>query len=166
MLRQAALALVLAGSLAGCRIEDHTPSGTRRDEDAVRAVVATYYRSVSQKMWASGRSVFWDSATVSTRPMTADTNWLTFRTSLDYFTYLARSYRTLSPGSLGPRLVRTDFRQSGDVAAIWATVRMTPPAAGVSGEIQRVDHFVLRRIQGAWRIVDLVSVPDSGAVRT
>ena len=43
--RRAALALLLAAALlAGCRLEDRTPTGSRHDDAALRALLAERYR--------------------------------------------------------------------------------------------------------------------------
>ena len=49
----ALLAVLLAAS--ACRIEDRTPTGTRRDEDAVQALVAGYARTLSDRDWVGTR---------------------------------------------------------------------------------------------------------------
>ena len=53
----ALLAVLLAAS--ACRIEDRTPAGTRRDEDAVQALVAAYARTLSDRDWVGTRRLFW-----------------------------------------------------------------------------------------------------------
>ena len=49
-------ALWLVAALMGCRIEDHTPTGSRRDEDAVQALVARYARRLSERDWPDRKS--------------------------------------------------------------------------------------------------------------
>ena len=53
----ALLAMLLAAS--ACRIEDRTPTGTRRDEDAVQSLVAAYARTLSERYWIGTRRLFW-----------------------------------------------------------------------------------------------------------
>ena len=47
------LAALCLGATAGraCRIEDHTPAGTRRDEDAVQEIVARYAPRPERRDW-------------------------------------------------------------------------------------------------------------------
>jgi hypothetical protein len=92
MCRLRSVALVVAVLLAGCRIEDRTPAGTRRDDDAIRSVLATYYQSLGQRDWSRSRALFWDSATVELRHVAPDTAWRDFRTADAYHQYLARTY--------------------------------------------------------------------------
>jgi hypothetical protein len=163
-----ALALLLAAPIlatlvAGCRVEDRTPFGSRRDEDAVRSVVANYYRNVSAQRWDSAGSALWDSAAVTVRPRT-DSGWVDFRDASHYLAYLADRDRGLRPGDLGARMTRIDFRQEGGIAAVWVTVRLNEGASPTDRhEVGRVDHFVLRRFGMRWQIVNLVSVPETAA---
>ena len=150
-------------ALAACRIEDHTPTGSRRDEDAVRAAVGTFYRTASAQHWDSTRAVLWDSAAVEVRPR-PDSGWLAFRSAADYVAYLAERDRGLQPGELGPRMTRTDFRQEGGIAAMWVATRLNERGLdGVVHEVSRTDHFVLRRVGTRWEIVNLVSAPEPAA---
>ena len=50
----ALLAVLLAAS--ACRIEDHTPTGTRRDEEAVQALVARYARTLQRPRLGRARA--------------------------------------------------------------------------------------------------------------
>ena len=61
-LRLAALGLGLLLT-AGCRIEDHTPTGTRRDEDRIQHLISRYARSLSARDWSGVRSLFWQDGT-------------------------------------------------------------------------------------------------------
>src|SRR6185295_11774689 len=51
--------------VAGCRLEDHTPAGSRRDEAQIRGVIAEYYRSFSERDWVGSRRFFLDRGMVS-----------------------------------------------------------------------------------------------------
>ncbi|HEU4698227.1 MAG TPA: hypothetical protein VFS40_03545 [Gemmatimonadales bacterium] len=147
-------------ALAACRIEDRTPTGSRRDEEAVRAAVATFYRTASAQQWDSTRALLWDSAAVEVRPR-ADSGWLAFRSAADYVGYLAERDRGMQPGELGPRMVRTEFRQEGGIAAMWVATRLNERGLdGAVHEVSRTEHFVLRRVGPRWEIVNLVSAPE------
>ena len=63
-LRRMALCLGLL-LVAGCQIEDHTPTGSRRDEEAVQALVSRYARTLSDRDWGGARVLFWSDATYS-----------------------------------------------------------------------------------------------------
>jgi hypothetical protein len=153
----------LATLVAGCQVEDRTPFGSRRDEDAVRGVVAGYYRSVSAQRWDSAGRALWDSAAVTVRPR-SDSGWVDFHDAAHYLAYLADRDRGLRPGDLGPRMTRIDFRQEGGVAAVWVSLRLNEGGSPADRhEVGRVDHFVLRRFGMRWQIVNLVSVPEPAA---
>jgi SnoaL-like protein len=162
-LRSAAL---LAGVLciAACRIEDRTPTGSRRDDDAIHALLTTYYQSLAEKDWATSRSLFWDSATVELRRSDADSSWHDFRTADAYHHYLSRTYAAASSSVLGVRMFRVDVRQQGDLASAWVITRRRPGAGEGRNEVGTADNLMLRRQQGAWRIIDLASAPDASPV--
>jgi hypothetical protein len=46
-----------------------------------------------------------------------------------------------------------DLRQEGDLAAAWVTTR--PGGAGEKERGDVLEHFVLRRGEGTWRIVNV-----------
>ena len=58
-MRRLLLAAVCLSSAVGCRIEDHTPQGSRLDEGAVTAIVTEYARALSARDWPGVRSLFW-----------------------------------------------------------------------------------------------------------
>lgn len=160
MSRLRSLALVVTVVLAGCRIEDRTPAGTRRDDDAIRSVLATYYQSLGQRDWSRSRALFWDSATVELRHAPPDTSWRNFRTPDAYHQYLARTYAGDRSGAIAVRMFRLDIRQQGDLADAWVVTRRRPLAGEGRDEVGTVDNLLLRRRDGAWRIVSYASTPD------
>lgn len=149
---------------AGCRIEDRTPTGSRQDEATVREVLAAFYQSREAHDWAGARDLLWDSVTVELHQPVAGGLWSIHRSADDYLAAERRDARGVEPGD-GVRVVRTDFRQQGPLASVWVTTRseLPPPLAG---SVVAIDHFLLRRIEGAWRIVHLVSIPDRDAAGT
>ena len=97
--------------LPGCRLEDHTPRGSRQDQVEIQRIILTYHRS-RLRADAAGDP---------------------------------------SPGEL--RVVRMDLRQEGDLATAWVTTR---PAGKEDRERPDVlEHFVLRRGERSWRIVNV-----------
>jgi hypothetical protein len=159
--RRLLLAAACLGAAAGCRIEDRTPAGTRRDEVAVQNVLARYTRGLDRRDWDQVRSVFWRNATYSGPliPRSAG-NPVSIDSALQVF---ARGLGTHQPSTFQVRSLRTDVRQEGDVAAAWVTLRRRTPLAG-DGLVERdwVEHVVLRRIGSSWRIL---SVAGSSAPR-
>jgi hypothetical protein len=156
------LGLFLAG---GCRIEDHTPMGSRRDEEAVQALVSGYARTFAGRDWSAARALFWRDASYSgpmVRPDTADHQAVPIDLAI---TTIARRVDGLDSGRFDVRVLRSDYRQEGDVAAVWLTTRRTLPVAGASVESDWIEHLVLRRIDGEWRILSVAATQSrrSGA---
>jgi hypothetical protein len=145
---------------AACGIEDHTPAGTRRDEDAVQSVVARYARTLSRRDWEGARGLFWRSGSYS-GPMIPRSagSALPIDSALHV---IARMVQGPDEGNFQVRVLRTDFRQEGDLASVWVTLRRRVPLPGV-GPVERdwVEHLVLRRIGPRWRILSVAgsSVP-------
>jgi hypothetical protein len=149
-----------ATATAACRIEDHTPAGTRRDEDAVQEIIARYARRLSDRDWDRVRALFWRNGTYSGPliPRSAG-NALPIDSALHV---IARSLEGPEAATFDVRTLRTDFRQEGDLAAVWVTLRRRVPLPG-AGPVERdwVEHLVLRRIGSNWRILSVAgsSVP-------
>jgi hypothetical protein len=164
-LRLAALCIgvLIAG---GCRIEDRTPTGSRRDQDRIQHLISRYARSLSARDWAGVRSLFWQDGTYA-GPLGpgAPTNYHQ-AVSID------AALRVLDRWLLGAerrnfdvRVLRTDLRQEGDLAAAWVVTRRRTPSGSTSTERDWIEHLVLRRIDGDWRILSVaaVSAPRGGA---
>jgi hypothetical protein len=156
------LAALCLGATAtvGCRIEDHTPSGTRRDEDAVQVVVARYARNLSDQKWDRVSRLFWRNGTYS-GPMIPRSagNALPIDSALHV---IARTIEGPDSGTFHVRTLRTDLRQEGDLATVWVTLRRRTTLPGV-GPVERdwLEHVVLRRIGSQWRILSVAgsSIP-------
>ncbi|MGH7499139.1 MAG: DUF4440 domain-containing protein [Gemmatimonadales bacterium] len=149
-----ALALLLA---TACRIEDHTPTGSRRDEDAVQALVAGYARTLSERDWKGARALFWTDASYAGPliPAPGDTHQAV---PIDLaINSIARRVDGLDPHRFDVRVLRADVRQDGDLAAVWMTTRRRIPVAGDVSEGDWVEHLVLRRIDGEWRILSVTA---------
>lgn len=132
------LGMVALCLLAACRIEDHTPAGSRSDESAIRAMVAGYISAINSRDWAAARAAFLPGTTVDYAHATV---------TLDEFLRdLAES--TDSSGQ-GRQLLRLDLRQVGDLAAGWGAYRLG------SGPGVAMTHFVLRKTVVGWRIAHL-----------
>jgi SnoaL-like domain len=160
-MRRLLLAAACVSAVAGCRIEDRTPAGTRWDEVAVQDVLARYTRGLDRRDWDQVRSLFWRNATYSGPliPRSAG-NPVPIDSALGIF---GRTLGGHEASTFQVRSLRTDIRQEGDVAAAWVTFRRRIPLAG-AGVVERdwVEHVVLRRIGTGWRIL---SVAGSSAPR-
>ena len=147
------LACLLLAAATGCHIEDHTPTGSRRDEDAVIALIAQYGRGLAEQDWNAVRGLFWRGGSYSGPLVPRSVGQAVPIDSA--LAHMARRANGSGPESYDVRILRTDFRQDGDVAAAWVTTRRRTPiaGAGVPAERDWVEHLVLRRIGGSWRIL-------------
>ena len=140
---------------AACRVEDRTPSGSRRDEDAVQALVSEYARDLSDRRWDEVRALFWREGTYS-GPMVPGS--LGHAVPIDSALHsMTARVGQLDPYSFDVRVLRSDFRQDGDLAAVWVTTRRRLPLAGGAGVSERdwMEHLVFRRIGEEWRILSV-----------
>lgn len=157
--RLVALALLLV-IVPACRIEDRTPSGTRRDQAAIQTLVAEYARSLSDREWSGARSLFWPDAVYAgslsagaAGPIVPHQQALPIDSALRT---LAASLEGVGADDYDVRVIRIDLRQEGDVAAAWVTTRRRAPAAG-GGVVERdwMEHLVFKQIDGEWRILSV-----------
>jgi hypothetical protein len=164
-LRLAALCIgvLIAG---GCRIEDRTPTGTRRDEDRIQHLISRYARSLSARDWGGVRSLFWQDGTYA-GPLGpgAPTNYHQAVSIDAALRVLDRLLLGAERRNFDVRVLRTDLRQEGDLAAAWVVTRRRTPSGSTSTERDWIEHLVLRRIDGDWRILSAaaVSAPRRGA---
>jgi hypothetical protein len=150
------LILMLVGTTA-CRIEDRTPTGSRRDEEAVQALVTGYARTLSARDWRAARALFWADASYAGPmiPVPGDGHQAA---PIDLaINTIARRVEGLDTQRFDVRILRADIRQDGDIAAVWITTRRRIPAAGRVIEGDWVEHLVLRRIDGEWRILSVTA---------
>jgi hypothetical protein len=155
-LRGTALWLALLATL-GCRIEDHTPTGSRQDEDAVQTLVAGYARTFSERDWGGARALFWSDASYS-GPLLPITAGVHQAVPIDFaLAAIARRLEGLGLQRFDLRVLRADFRQEGDLAGVWMTTRRRLPVAGDVVEGDWIEHLVCRRIDGTWRILSVAA---------
>jgi hypothetical protein len=146
------LAAVTWVLLVGCTIEDRTPTGTRRDDEAIQRLLVAYARAIEAGRWDDVRALCWNEATYQVATPTEN---------LVLPVDSARS--RLLPGTATPmevRILRSDARQEGDLAAAWLVSGRRPAAASGAPETDWTEHLVLRRIGGEWKI--LVIAPANG----
>lgn len=155
-LRLVALHLGLL-AFVGCRIEDHTPTGSRRDEDAVQSLVARYARTQSDRDWVAARALFWSDASYSSPLAPASVSGHQAVPIDLALTTIARRVDGLDSQRFDVRVLRADFRQDGDLAAVWMITRRRLPVAGDVVERDWIEHLVLRRIHGDWRILSVAA---------
>lgn len=154
------LTVLCVGLLAGtgCQVEDRTPTGTRRDEDTIQHLLSRYALNLSERDWAGVRSLFWQDGTYAGQigpGAPSDHQAVSIDAALRV---LDRWLRGVERQDFDIRVLRTDFRQEGDLAAAWLFTRRRTPAGSTSVERDWIEHVVLRRIDGAWRILSVATV--------
>ena len=162
------LAFVCIGLLlgTGCRIEDRTPTGTRRDEDTIHQLLSRYAQRMSARDWAGVKSLFWPDGSYSGPIGPGARSDFRQAVSIDSaLRTLERWLRGVERENFDVRVLRTDFRQQGDLAAAWIVTRRRTPSGSTSVERDWFEHVVLRQIDADWRIlsVAVVSAPRGGA---
>jgi SnoaL-like domain len=165
-LRLAALGIGLL-AITGCRIEDHTPTGTRRDEDIIQHLLSRYARQLSERNWSGVRTLFWRDGTYA-GPLGPGAPVVSYQAvSIDAaLRVLERWLRGVDRQDFDVRVLRTDLRQEGDLAAAWVMTRRRTPSGSSYTEQDLLEHVVLRRIDGDWRILSVaVASAPRGSVR-
>ena len=145
--------------VGGCRIEDRTPTGTRRDEDRIQHLISRYARGLSARDWPGVRSLFWQDGTYagSLGPGAPTNNHQAV--SIDAALRVLDGWlQGAERRNFDVRVLRTDLRQEGDLAAAWVVTRRRTPSGSTSTERDWIEHVVLRRIDGDWRILSVAAV--------
>ncbi len=135
-------------ALAACRVEDHTPTGSRRDDDAIQHLLVAYTRGISTRDWPAVRGLFW-------REGSYELPTLEGSRILPIDSARAAILPRWDPAAGPPsdlRILRVDTRQEGDLAAAWLVSRQRVSERAGNGESDRVEHLVLRQVGGEWRI--------------
>jgi hypothetical protein len=149
---------ILAG--AGCSIRDATPRGSRRDEDAIQHLVSQYARRLSERNWDGVRVLFWREAVYAGALGPVSPPGYRLAAPIDtVLGALARSLEGTPADHYDVRVLRTDLRQEGDIAAAWVTVRRRTPIGDATVERDWMELLVLRRIGGEWRLLSVATTP-------
>ena len=151
----------------GCRIEDRTPTGTRRDEDTIQRLVNRYARGLTRREWGSVRALFWQDGMYAgpIGPGASINHHQAIPIDAALKT-MERWLRGVEPQNFEVRILRTDLRQEGDLAAAWVVTRRVTPSGPTRREGEWIEHFVLRQIDGDWRILSVaVATPTRASVR-
>jgi SnoaL-like domain len=152
--------------VGACQIEDRTPTGTRRDEDRIQHLISHYARSLSARDWAGVRSLFWQDGTYAGPLGPGAPSSYHQAVSVDVaLRVLERWLQGTEPRNFDVRVLRTDLRQEGDLAAAWVVTSRRTPSGSTAIERDWIEHLVLRRIDGDWRILSVaaVSAPQGSA---
>lgn len=149
--------------LSACHFEDHTPSGSRRDEAQIREVVIEFYRGLAAMDWGHVRNFFTPDGRVSFLAVPAGDS--TPRAQIlpadSALLNWARLVGDAPAGSNEARVIRADLRQADGMAAVWVTVHLKlafPRRPGEQQDGEAAEHLVLHRTGDGWRIA-LLSLP-------
>jgi hypothetical protein len=157
-LRLAALGLGIL-AVGGCRIEDRTPAGSRRDEDTIQQLVSRYARSLSARDWTGVRSLFWQDGTYAGPIGPGAPTDHHQAVSIDAaLRVLDRWLQGSERRNFDVRVLRTYLRQEGDLAAAWVVTHRRIPSGSTFTDREWIEHVVLRRIDGDWRILSVAAV--------
>ena len=152
MFRLRAAAVACGLLVAACRVEDHTPTGSRSDDEAIQHVLVEYTRGLAARDWPCIRELFWSEATYEIALPTRNL-------VLPIDSARPRLLSSGEPGderSFDVRILRSDTRQEGDLAAAWlVSRRLMASPAGVVLDSAWTEHVVLRRVGGEWRILSI-----------
>ena len=160
-LRLAAVGLAIF-AVGGCQIEDRTPTGTRRDEDTIQHLISRYARRLSERDWTGVRALFWQDGTYAGPIGPGAPSDYHQAVSIDAaLRVFDRWLRGVEPRNFDVRILRTDLRQEGDLAAAWVVTRRLTPSGPGAVERDWIEHVVLRRIDGDWRILSVASVSSA-----
>jgi hypothetical protein len=157
--------------IASCSIEDRTPTGTRRDEDTIQRLINRYARGLTRRDWGNVRSLFWQDGTyagpVGPGAGAGSPSNRHQAVPIDVaLQTLDRSLRGVEVQNFDVRVLRTDLRQEGDLAAAWVITRRVTPSGPTRTEVEWQEHMVFRQIDGDWRILSVaVASPTRGSIR-
>jgi hypothetical protein len=111
---------------------------------------------LSARDWAGVRSLFWQDGSYSGPIGPGAPSDHHQAISIDAaLRVLERWLRGVPRENFDVRVLRTDFRQQGDLAGAWIVTRRRTPSGSTSLERDWVEHVVLRQIDGDWRILSV-----------
>jgi SnoaL-like domain len=114
---------------------------------------------MSERDWSAVRSLFWQDGTYAGPIGPGAPSDFHQAVSIDAaLRVLERWLRGVEDRNFDVRVLRTDLRQEGDVAAAWVFTRRRTPSGSTSVEGDWIEHVVLRRIDGDWRILSVAVV--------
>lgn len=122
---------------------------------------------MSQRDWGRVRSLFWQDGTYAGPIGPGAPTDYHQSVSIDAaIRVFERWLRGVERQNFDVRVVRTDLRQEGDLAAAWVMTHRITPSGPSRIEGDWIEHIVLRRIEGDWRILSVaVASSTRGSVR-
>lgn len=140
------LAVLLLVAAAGCRFEDRTPGGARRDDLSLDRVAATFYRALATRDSVSLARITFPTATALVDDGRRPAALVPIVAVLG-----VPGARTVTPT---PRIVRTEFRADGGAATARVVIAVNAPS-----EMEAVDVFTLAREDKGWRVAHVLFGP-------
>jgi hypothetical protein len=134
--------VVLGITLAGCRFEERSPSGSRRDDLALERTVTAFYRALATRDTAALRDVTFAGGSALLDVTGSDVTLVPLGALLG-----VPERRTLANP---PRQIRSEVRMDGTIASV-RVVLVATREDGV-GELETTDLLTLGRREGQWRI--------------
>jgi hypothetical protein len=140
------LAAAIHVAATGCRFEDRTPGGARRDDMSLDRVAGLFYGALARHDTASLARITFPTAT-------ALVDGGRYPASLVPITAVLGipSARTTTPM---PRIVRTELRPDGGAATARVVISVASPV-----EMEAVDVLTLAREAGGWRVAHVLFGP-------
>jgi transposase len=145
--RRAAVVLAL-GLLTGCRFQDLTPGGTRRDETAAQTAVAVMYQAIGARSAPVLASASLPAATALIASDHGTVVLVPIRTMVDV------PERRNQGG--GVRIVRSDLHVDGEIASDRIVV---VSRAADHHEFEATDVIALAHREGVWRVAQAAFGP-------
>lgn len=141
--------LIAAVALAGCRFEDRTPGGARRDDTSVQALADGFYAALAGRDTAALARTTYAGATALVAGGQNPPALVPVRSVLG-----VPDRRTTAPV---PRIVRTELRPDGGVAT--ARVVIASRTSDGVGELEAMDFLTLARVGDQWRVAHVIFGP-------
>ena len=162
--RGAGAAAVAMAVLGACSIQEHQPPGERptagADTTAVLAELQQYYRDFSARDWDAFSGHFWPGADITTAWQTpGDSAARVAITPVPEFVARAPEGPD-SRAIFEESMLGAEIRVNGDLAQAWVRYRARFGDAGDVMEWEGTDAFLLMRLDGVWKIVELAFSPD------
>ena len=141
--------VIVATALPGCRFEDRTPGGARRDDTSVQALAEGFYAALAGRDTVALSRTTYGGATALVAGGRSTAALVPIRSVLG-----VPDRRTTSPV---PRIVRTELRPDGGVATARVVIASRTPDG--LGEIEAMDFLTLARVGDQWRVAHVIFGP-------
>lgn len=137
------LAATILVAVTGCRFEDRTPGGARRDDMSLDRVASLFYGALSRRDTAGLARITFATATALVDDGRGAASLVPIAAVLD-----VPGARTTMPM---PRIVRTELRADGGAATARVVISVASPT-----EMEAVDVLTLAREGGGWRVAHVL----------